>query len=45
MMQLVLTQTVADDFEIPGDHPLVTLAVSGSILMKCDLKCKLISDQ
>ena len=43
MMQTVFLQGFKYVFKIPVGHHLVTPTVPGSILMKCDLKKKLIS--
>ena len=41
LTQPVLIQSIEDEFEIPVSKQSITLAVSGSILMKCDPKYKL----
>ena len=43
LMQLKIIQSFEDEFEISEGHWLVTLAIPGSIWMKCDSKLKLAS--
>ena len=44
MTQMVLLQSFDDKYEIPEGPSLVTLAIPGTNLMKCDPKLKLMSE-